>query len=127
MRILLRNILKGVGVSIVFAVVSYLSLIIGSILGAQSNLSILGYVLVIPGVLFILPALPFVFLIDHLPMYYLFSTGGASGIFGSMFVFAICIWSIIFSFLSKYKKWLSRTPQAAPLSSNVMRLGLNNE
>ena len=46
---------------------------------------------------------------DYLPVYLIFPKGGASGVFGSILLFAIIFWSVLLSFLSYKRYWPFKT------------------
>jgi hypothetical protein len=67
--------------------------------------------LAFPGYIFIAPGLLLlgVGLMDYLPVYLIFPKGGASGVFGSILLFAIIFWSVLLSFLSYKRYWPFKT------------------
>jgi len=103
--IIIRNIFIGIGSAFLFGVVAYCSLLLGSFVSESTGLKWLGILLSIPGLIFIIPAFPLTFLIDLLPMYLIFPSGGASGVFGNLLMFALIIWCILFTVLASLRKW----------------------
>ena len=95
----------GIGTALIFGVIAYLTLLLGSYISGISGSGLLGFIVGIPGTIFMLPTIPFTFLIDVLPMYKIFPQGGASGVFGSLLIFAFIIWSVLFGLLAWFRKW----------------------
>ncbi len=69
----------------------------------------MGGVLSIPGYIIMAPGLLGLFLIDYLPMYLIFPDGGASGVFGSVLIFALLFWSALLGYLSCKRIWPFKT------------------
>lgn len=95
----------GIGDALIFGLIAYATLLLGSYVSEISSSALLGFIVGLPGTVFMLPTVPFIFLIDFLPMDKVFPQGGASGIFGSLYIFGIVIWSILFGFLAHFKVW----------------------
>jgi len=102
---MIRNIFIGIGSAFLFGVISYCAFLLGSFASELTGLKWLGILLSIPGLLFVALAFPLTFIIDLLPMYLIFPSGGAPGVFGSLLVFAFIIWSILFTVLASMNKW----------------------
>ncbi|WP_353377207.1 hypothetical protein [Microbulbifer sp. NBRC 101763] len=103
------RILIGVSSAIVLGVTGYLLILAGSVLSSVYEAKILGGILAIPGYIIVAPGLLGVGLIDYLPMHLIFPKGGASGVFGSILIFAVLFWSIFLSFLSCKQYWPYKT------------------
>ena len=95
----------GIGVGIIFTTFAFATMMLGTYVNQNYDNNLLGIIIAIPGIIFMLPALPFAFLIDVLPMDKIFPKGGASGVFGSLYIFAFVLWCLIFGLLARYKKW----------------------
>tara|TARA_B100000768_G_C11196256_1_gene339628 strand:- start:422 stop:775 length:354 start_codon:yes stop_codon:yes gene_type:complete len=96
-----KSVIIGLISAILLSIVAYSSLVAGSFVSSK----IIGGIISMPGMVFLIPGLPFVFLIDILPMGYIFPGGGASGVFGSILLFATIFWSILFSYRVHKGKW----------------------
>jgi len=103
------RILIGIISAIVLGVAGYLFVLAGSYVSSAYEAKVIGMVLAIPGYIIIAPGLLGVGLIDYLPMHFIFPRGGASGVFGSILLFAIIIWSVVFGFLSHKHYWPYKT------------------
>lgn len=101
----MSRIIVGVIVALLFGIFAYATMLLGSYVSSVLGSEILGFIAGIPGIIFILPTVPFIFLIDVFPMGKVFPQGGASGIFGSLLIFGFIIWSFIFGILAYYRKW----------------------
>ncbi len=104
-----KRLLIGIGSALILCVLGYFLILAGSVVTSEYESKVLGGFLAIPGYVIVAPGLLGVGLIDYLPMYFLFPKGGASGVFGSILIFAVLFWSIIFSFLSCKRYWPYRT------------------
>jgi len=102
---MMRHILIGVSSAVLLVLLGYLFILAGSILSSVYGAKVLGGMLAVPGYIVVAPGLLGVGLTDYLPMYLIFPNGGASGIFGCILIFAILIWSVLFSFLSCKQYW----------------------
>jgi hypothetical protein len=103
------RILIGILSAVFFGLVGYLLILSGAFLSTEYEAKMLGGILAIPGYIIVAPGLLGVGLIDYLPMYLIFPNGGASGVFGSILIFAVLFWSILFSFLSCKRYWPYKT------------------
>jgi len=103
------NMLKSVGVgllvSLFLGMVSICLVVLGSYLKALTGSDMLGMLVTFLGYIYLATGLPFISLIDFLPMHLLFQEGGPAGIFGSVILFAIIVWSFVFSLLAQKKWW----------------------
>jgi len=99
------RILIGISSAVILGVLGYLLILAGSALSSIYEAKIIGGILATPGYIIVAPGLLGVGLIDYLPMYLIFPKGGASGVFGSILIFAMLFWSIVLSFLSCKQYW----------------------
>lgn len=103
------RILIGILSAIFLCLVGYLLILSGAFLSTEYETKMLGGILAILGYIIVAPGLLGVGLIDYLPMYLIFPNGGASGVFGSILIFAVLFWSILLSFLSCKRYWPYKT------------------
>jgi len=99
----MKNVLFSVGLSLSFGLVGYCSILLGAFVTELSGLPATGLVCSIPGFVYLIPALPLLFLIDGLPMAEVFPMGGAPAVFGSLVIFAFVIWAFLFFGLRWFK------------------------
>jgi len=101
----MKHLTKGLLVSLLFALVSALLYGLGTFLELDS----LWWPIYWPPLVFALPGMPIVYLLDTVPFVnkvfgLIFPKGGASGVFGSVILTAILVWGIVLSVLSKFNK-----------------------
>ena len=100
----------GALTSLFLGVISICSVVLGSYLKTLTGSDMLGMLVTLPGYIYLAPGLPFIVLIDYLPMHLLFPEGGPSGVFGSIVLFAVIIWSFVLSLLA-VKQWWPFNPK----------------
>jgi len=111
-RTMTRRIFIGVFFAVLSGIAGYYSLLLGSIFISETGSNFIGGIISIPGFLYIVPGIPFV-LIAYLPMYLVFPNGGASGVFGSVLLFALIFWSLLLGTLSARQLWPFNNLQGA--------------
>jgi hypothetical protein len=97
----MKHVIKGVGLSLIFAASSGVLAAIGHLIGLASW----WWPIYWPALLFCIVGYPVLFLLDNTQIVnsifgLIFPGGGASGIFGSILVTAFLVWASILSILS---------------------------
>ena len=106
---MIKRVFIGFGSALILWIVGCALLFAGSAISSVYGAKIIGGSIATPGYIILAPGLLGLGLIDHLPMRVVFPDGGASGLFGSVLIFALLFWSVLLGYASCRRIWPFKT------------------